>query len=238
MPKRILIADDDEDIRRVIRWFIESRTTCKLCGEAVNGIDAIEKARTLNPDLILLDYSMPAMNGIETGAVLKAMLPNVPVILFTSQDKEPMRTVLLILCFTFASTTISSASNPRHETILGRVVAYSSSPACLNGNAYWSMVIRVQRSKGNRSEFIRVDFSLPCDKSPEWVSAKPSIQKFRLLRQKDCDSVLEEFMDTEPKQHSAIPIWRHPPGEGLDSLPFDQVIPCYRSIDLPLMPVV
>ena len=86
MPKHILIADEDEDIRRVIRWLIESRTTCKVCAEAVNGVDAIEKARTLNPDLILLDFSMPAMNGIETGAVLKAMLPEVPVILFTSQD--------------------------------------------------------------------------------------------------------------------------------------------------------
>src|ERR1700688_2735322 len=86
MTKRILIADEDEDIRRVIRWFLESRTTCEVCGEAVNAVDAIEKARTLNPDLILLDYSMPAMNGIETGAVLKAMLPEVPVILFTSQD--------------------------------------------------------------------------------------------------------------------------------------------------------
>jgi two-component system vancomycin resistance associated response regulator VraR len=86
MPKRILIADDDEDIRRVIRWFLESRTTCEVCGEAVNGFDAIEKARTLNPDLILLDYSMPAMNGIEAGAVLKAMLPKVPVILFTALD--------------------------------------------------------------------------------------------------------------------------------------------------------
>jgi CheY-like chemotaxis protein len=86
MPKQILIADDDEDIRRVIRWLIESRTTWEACGEAVNGIDAIEKARTLSPDLILLDYSMPTMNGIETGAVLKAMLPRVPVILFTGTD--------------------------------------------------------------------------------------------------------------------------------------------------------
>jgi CheY-like chemotaxis protein len=50
-----------------------------VCAEAVNGIDATEKARTLNPDLILFDYSMPAMNGTETGAVLKAMLPGVPV---------------------------------------------------------------------------------------------------------------------------------------------------------------
>ena len=83
MPKRILIADDDEDLRRVLRWFLESRTTCEVCGEAVNGIDSIEKARTLSPDLILLDYSMPTMNGIETGAVLTAMLPGVPIILFT-----------------------------------------------------------------------------------------------------------------------------------------------------------
>jgi DNA-binding NarL/FixJ family response regulator len=95
MPKRILIADDDEDIRRVIRWFIESRTTCKVCAEAVNGIDAIEKARTLKPDLILLDYSMPAMNGIETGAVLKAMLPKVPVILFTSHDTRAIESAAI-----------------------------------------------------------------------------------------------------------------------------------------------
>src|ERR1700722_18770410 len=95
MPKRILIADDDDDIRRVIRWFLESRTTCEVCGEAVNGVDAIEKARTLNPDLILLDYSMPAMNGIETGAVLKAMLPEVPVILFTNQDTSSLESAAI-----------------------------------------------------------------------------------------------------------------------------------------------
>ena len=86
MPKRILIADDNEDIRRVIRWFLESRTACEVCGEAVDGVDAIEKARTLHPDLILLDYSMPAMNGIEAGAVFRAILPEVPVIMFTNHD--------------------------------------------------------------------------------------------------------------------------------------------------------
>jgi DNA-binding NarL/FixJ family response regulator len=86
MPKRILLADDNEDMRKVTRWFLESQPTCEVCGEAVNGVDAIEKARTLSPDLILLDYSMPAMNGIEVGAVLRVMLPEVPIILFTSQD--------------------------------------------------------------------------------------------------------------------------------------------------------
>jgi DNA-binding NarL/FixJ family response regulator len=86
MSRRILIADDDEDVRQAIRCFLESETTCEVCGEAVNGIDAIAKAGDLNPDLILLDYSMPVMNGIEAGAVLKAMLPEVPVVLFTGED--------------------------------------------------------------------------------------------------------------------------------------------------------
>jgi DNA-binding NarL/FixJ family response regulator len=95
MPKRILIADDDDDVRRMIRWFLKLRTTYEVCGEAVNGVDAIEKARTLNPDLILLDYSMPAMNGIETGAVLKAMLPEVPVILFTNQDSSSIESAAI-----------------------------------------------------------------------------------------------------------------------------------------------
>jgi CheY-like chemotaxis protein len=95
MTRRILIADDDEDIRRITRWFLESLGKCEVCGEAVNGVDAIEKARTLNPDLILLDYSMPDMNGIETGAILKAMLPEVPVILFTGQTTEPIQSAAI-----------------------------------------------------------------------------------------------------------------------------------------------
>jgi len=86
MPRRILIADDDADIRKMTRCYLESQTTCEVCGEAVNGVDAIEKAGILHPDLILMDYAMPVLNGIEAGAVLKAILPEVPVILFTCQD--------------------------------------------------------------------------------------------------------------------------------------------------------
>src|ERR1700731_5134354 len=91
MPKRILIADDNEDIRRVIRWFLESRTACEVCGEAVDGVDAIEKARTLHPDLIVMDLSMPVMNGLEAGAVLKAMLPKVPIVMYTVHDPAAMK---------------------------------------------------------------------------------------------------------------------------------------------------
>ena len=101
------------------------------------------------------------------------------------------------------------------------------------------MIIHVQRPKDIRSEFIRVDFTLPCDKSPEWVSTKPLTQKFRLFRQKDCDAVLAEFIKFYRKRRSgAIPMWARPPGAEHDTLPFGQVVPCYRSVDLPLAPVV
>jgi len=152
--------------------------------------------------------------------------------------QRPMRSALLILLFTCASTSISSAPNPRHETIVGRVVAYSGSPACLNGNGYWAIVIRAQRPKDIHSEYIRVDFTLPCDKSPEWVSTKPSVQKFRLYRRKDCDAVLEESIDEEHKRDSAVPIWKYTSGADQETLPFGQVVPCYRSVDLPLAPAV
>ena len=86
IAKKILIADDNALVRNVLRSFLESQTRFKVCGEAVNGLDAIEKARTLRPDLIVMDLSMPVMNGIEAGSVLKAMLPQVPIVIYTAHD--------------------------------------------------------------------------------------------------------------------------------------------------------
>jgi hypothetical protein len=149
-----------------------------------------------------------------------------------------MRSVFLSLCIACVSISAASAPLPRHETISGRIAAYSTPLACLNGNGYWSMVIRVQRIKDLPSDFIRVDFSLPCGKSPEWVSAKPSIQRFHLIRHKDCDAVLEGSLDEATKRSPAMPIWKYPPGTEHATLPFGQVLPCYRSVDLPLAPVV
>jgi YesN/AraC family two-component response regulator len=83
MGKRILIVDDHEHIRKIIRAFMESESGCVVCGEAVDGYDAIEKAQELKPDLIILDVSMPRMNGIEAAPRLKNMLPQTPIVLFT-----------------------------------------------------------------------------------------------------------------------------------------------------------
>jgi len=86
VPKCILIVDDYAAIRKSIRSFLESQTGFEVCGEAVDGLDAIEKARELKPDLIILDLAMPRMNGLEATRVLRRMLPDTPIVLFTSYD--------------------------------------------------------------------------------------------------------------------------------------------------------
>ena len=82
----ILIVDDNADIRCLLRTFVESKTTFQVCGEAQNGVEAIERARQLQPDLVLLDLSMPLMNGAETASILKHMMPHFRIMLFTVHD--------------------------------------------------------------------------------------------------------------------------------------------------------
>ena len=86
MAKRILVADDSESIRMVIRTFLEAREGFEVCGEAANGVDAIEKAKQLKPDLIILDLAMPRMNGAAAASILKSTMPDVPIILFSMYD--------------------------------------------------------------------------------------------------------------------------------------------------------
>jgi hypothetical protein len=142
----------------------------------------------------------------------------------------------LILCIACVSS--SPALGQHHETVSGRVVAYSGAPTCLNGNNYWSMLIRVEQPKNGHSKLIRVDFSLPCEKSPEWISTNPSIQKFHLFRRKNCDEVLSGSADQEPTLKSTMPMWKYTTGAEHEPLPFGHIVPCYRSLDLPLTPVV
>jgi DNA-binding NarL/FixJ family response regulator len=56
----------------------------EICGEAINGRDGIEKAQLLNPDLVVLDLSMPEMDGIRTAKVLNSLFPTLPIIMFTN----------------------------------------------------------------------------------------------------------------------------------------------------------
>lgn len=83
MSKSILVVDDSDTVRKVTRLFLETQVDLEVCGEAVDGTDAIEKAKKLKPDLIVLDLAMPEMNGIEAASVIKGMMPEVPIVLFT-----------------------------------------------------------------------------------------------------------------------------------------------------------
>src|ERR1700730_2589517 len=83
LTKNILLVDDSELIRLATRRFLESQPGFKVCGEAVDGIDALEKASHLNPDLVILDIAMARMNGLQTARELRARKHSVPIILFT-----------------------------------------------------------------------------------------------------------------------------------------------------------
>ena len=88
MVKQILIADDSSIVRRILAMFLQTRKNVQVCGEAANGCEAIEKAKQLRPDLVLLDLAMPEMNGAEAASVLKKMMPNVKVIIFTMYSEN------------------------------------------------------------------------------------------------------------------------------------------------------
>jgi DNA-binding NarL/FixJ family response regulator len=87
MPKkRVLLVDDSAVVRSTVRPLFDSRPDFEVCGEAENGRDAIEKAESLKPDLIILDLAMPVMTGLDAAPVLRKMLPDSRLILFTAHD--------------------------------------------------------------------------------------------------------------------------------------------------------
>jgi DNA-binding NarL/FixJ family response regulator len=88
MLRRILIADDNVYVRDVIRTFLRDQVDLEVCGEAVDGVETIEKTRELKPDLVLLDLSMPKLNGAEAALVLKNTMSDVRIIMFTMYSSK------------------------------------------------------------------------------------------------------------------------------------------------------
>jgi CheY-like chemotaxis protein len=83
VAKRIFIVDDSKIVRQLVRNHLESRLEQIVCVEAADGMEAIQRVGEAEPDLIVLDLSMPIMNGLEAAAILHDKLPKVPIILFT-----------------------------------------------------------------------------------------------------------------------------------------------------------
>lgn len=84
MPTSILIVDDNLAVRSFLRLMLENVADFMVCGEAENGLIGIEAAKRLRPDVIILDLSMPVMNGMEAARRLKHLMPSVPIVMFTS----------------------------------------------------------------------------------------------------------------------------------------------------------
>ena len=80
--KRILLVDDDHRIRQIVRKALEDELGW-ICEEADDGVDGVSKARALRPDLVILDLSMPIMNGYDAAKVLNREMPSVPVVMMT-----------------------------------------------------------------------------------------------------------------------------------------------------------
>jgi CheY-like chemotaxis protein len=87
---KILIADDHEAVRRGLRSAVAS-AGWDLCGEAIHGKDAVEKVEQLKPDLVILDLSMPVMNGLDAAREIRMKAPNVKIVGFTMHESAQVR---------------------------------------------------------------------------------------------------------------------------------------------------
>jgi DNA-binding NarL/FixJ family response regulator len=78
-----LIVDDNDFVRIALRMLLEERTELRICGEAADGAEAVGKAKGLQPDLVLMDLTMPKMGGAEAASIIKKMLPDTRIVVFT-----------------------------------------------------------------------------------------------------------------------------------------------------------
>jgi DNA-binding NarL/FixJ family response regulator len=83
LTKRILIADDHESVLRGVRVMLEAHPGWEVCAEAVNGYEALTKAIELRPDLIILDFAMPEVDGLKAADEISKLLPGVQIVLHT-----------------------------------------------------------------------------------------------------------------------------------------------------------
>jgi len=82
--KSVLVVDDSQIVRSALCELFTQESDFDVCGEAENGREGIDKAKRLHPDLIIMDMSMPLMNGLDAARVLKGIMPTVPIIMYSN----------------------------------------------------------------------------------------------------------------------------------------------------------
>jgi DNA-binding NarL/FixJ family response regulator len=86
--RRIMIVDDHDAVRRGIRQLIETKPYYQVVGEAADGHSAVDLARETTPDIAVLDYSLPALNGVDLAVKLRGLFPRIEILLYTMHDRE------------------------------------------------------------------------------------------------------------------------------------------------------
>src|SRR5215467_8630236 len=85
---RVLVVDDNESVRRSICQILRAQGDIEVVGEAVDGADAVNKIRGHQPEVVLLDITMPTMNGLEAAEIIKTEFPSVLVIIVSQHDSR------------------------------------------------------------------------------------------------------------------------------------------------------
>lgn len=83
MAAKIIVVDDNEGIRKSLKQLIAEHPGWSVCAEAVNGRDAVILANERSPDLVVLDFAMPLMDGMQAAAQIRKTLPRLPIVLYT-----------------------------------------------------------------------------------------------------------------------------------------------------------
>jgi DNA-binding NarL/FixJ family response regulator len=86
--RRVIIVDDHDAVRRGIRQLLDSRPYYQVVGEAANGREGLQVARETRPDIAILDYSLPELNGLDLSHSLKREFPRIEILLYTMHDRE------------------------------------------------------------------------------------------------------------------------------------------------------
>jgi DNA-binding NarL/FixJ family response regulator len=132
---KILIADDHEVVRQGVRRILQVRPGWEICGEAKDGIEAIQLAKALNPDVIILDVSMPVLGGLGAADDILRTNPKIKILIFTLDESKTLR-MLVQRCGARGLVVKSEASN----------VLVDALDCVLAGTTYFSTVDELQPS--------------------------------------------------------------------------------------------